>query len=394
MSGFSFTLPTGQPFEIKGPPGLTFEQAKQIFDKQAGTGALVGFKPGDALSAATQAAAGLASAQAQLGQALSGITGALGGGLSSSVGQIGSIVTGAAGAIGSIATQALSTITKSISGTAVTNGIDVADFSKQATALAPLGSLDIPQMTGVLAQAKNMVGQAFTAITNSKGVGQFGFDAKQLETAGILKPGISNLLAQGASTLTSVLKSPNVFTGAEGITSIENLLDSPATQDRIQQTLMAGGVAVLDSIGVPTAVLSASGLAGMALNAAKSVPNVESLIKGLPMPADIKADMIATIRDAAFAVDLTDGNIPDVFKELEIPIVAVGTVDRGTLDAAATRILGSDKIPVPSFGELPAAAAAASEQLTAAATQLVGNINIPSFNIPNINIPSFNIPGI
>jgi len=55
-------------FEVKGPPGMTFEQAKAIFDKQVKTGALVGFKPGDTLSAATQAADGLASAQAQLAQ--------------------------------------------------------------------------------------------------------------------------------------------------------------------------------------------------------------------------------------------------------------------------------------------------------------------------------------
>ena len=37
-------------FEIKGPPGMTFEQAKAIFDKQVKTGALVGFKSGDTLS--------------------------------------------------------------------------------------------------------------------------------------------------------------------------------------------------------------------------------------------------------------------------------------------------------------------------------------------------------
>jgi hypothetical protein len=59
MSIFNFTNPVnGQPFEIKGPPGLSFDQAKAIFDKQVSAGSLVGFKKGDVLSAATQAADG------------------------------------------------------------------------------------------------------------------------------------------------------------------------------------------------------------------------------------------------------------------------------------------------------------------------------------------------
>ena len=48
MAGFIFSLPNGQPFEIKGPPGLNADQAKAIFDKQAASGSLVGLKAGDA----------------------------------------------------------------------------------------------------------------------------------------------------------------------------------------------------------------------------------------------------------------------------------------------------------------------------------------------------------
>jgi len=75
MAGISYTF-NGQLFEIKGI-GLTAEQLKAIGDQQAATGSLIGLRPGDVLSAATQAQAGLQSAQAQVGQALSGVTGAL-----------------------------------------------------------------------------------------------------------------------------------------------------------------------------------------------------------------------------------------------------------------------------------------------------------------------------
>jgi hypothetical protein len=69
---------TSSTFKVKGPPGLTAEQAFAIFKKQADTGSLVGFKPGDSLSAASQAADGLASAQAALQQAQGGVSGSLG----------------------------------------------------------------------------------------------------------------------------------------------------------------------------------------------------------------------------------------------------------------------------------------------------------------------------
>ena len=57
MSEFKFSLDAaGEVFTVKAPPGMTFDQAKAIFDKQASTGSLTGLKIGDALSSATQAA--------------------------------------------------------------------------------------------------------------------------------------------------------------------------------------------------------------------------------------------------------------------------------------------------------------------------------------------------
>ena len=101
MAQFSFTSSDGKPFSIKGPDGLTREQAEAIFQKQDATGSLVGFNPGDSLSAATQAADGLASAQGALAQAQSGLTGALGGvGSVASVGSISSTLASAGGAMG------------------------------------------------------------------------------------------------------------------------------------------------------------------------------------------------------------------------------------------------------------------------------------------------------
>ena len=443
-TGSAPTNPDGsaKTFAIKGPPGLTREQAFAIFKKQAGTGGLVGFKPGETLSAATQAADGLAGAQAMVAQAQSGVTGglnvgnfasglsasgvdlatgripsvdaafargginggagafssvlgsvagglgaaggALGGslagiapGLTAAVGpavssvtgslggiagssQVGAALVGASGAQGSVAVTSIQTINKTISGLAVTSPINTADFTKiagglnPAGALAGLGPMSVPEVNGVLAQAKNLVNQASSVLSNTKGLGSFGLDAGQLETAGYVKPGTRALLAAGTNVFANVIKSPAVWTGKDGIKSAADLLKNVPKQSQIQQDLMAKGVAGLAAVGVPVKNLSSQGLAGMALNAAKDLPSAEAFAKGLPIPGDatgsVQAAFSSAVRDGAFAVNLVQTKIPAEFKQQDIPVPAANTVNRATLDAASTRVIGDDKVPPPNYG--------------------------------------------
>jgi hypothetical protein len=428
MSTFKFTLPNGKPFEIKGPPGLSLDQAKAIFDKQAATGSLVGIKPGEVLSAATQAAQGLPGAQALVAQAQSGIVGALGAGIPGAAGAIGSLskavgaaggalngslsgvaagltgavgaavtnftgdatkslgglnipgasaltgalgsasgltaglasaldsgksLTSVAGSIGSAASTAIGTINKTLT-SAVTDPINIADFAKETPALTSIGSMNEGVTTGVLAQAKKLVGQASDALTVEKGLGAFGFGAEQLEKAGILKPGVSKLLVGGAASITSLLKSPAAFTGKDGIKSVTDLLNNPAKQAGIQQELMAQGVSGLKALGVPTDLLSPQGLAGTALNAAKSIPGAEAFLKGLPIPDDpagaIAAAFSANVRDGAFAANLSQAKIPPAFKAEVTPTPAADTVNRDTVNAASARVVGNPKVPEPNYG--------------------------------------------
>ena len=400
---------TSSTFSLKGPEGLTREQAFAIFKKQADTGSLVGFKPGESLSAASQAADGLASAQSALQQAQGSLAGALGGvGSVASLGSISTSLGGAGGALGgslaataagltaavgpavsaisgalskissgvtagqplvsaaviqgSTAVSSVQTINKTISGFPVTNPINTADFSKVASsitgagAVSGIGPMSIPEVNGVLAQAKNLVGQASNTLSNDKGLGSFGFDLKQLETAGYVKPGVAALAAlssQGASLFASVAKSPAAWTGKDGIKSAGDLLGNAGKQSQIQQDLMTKGVAGLGAVGIPVQNLSSQGIAGMALNAAKSLPNAEAFAKGLPIPGDatgaVQAAFSSAVRDGAFAVNLVNTKIPTAFKQQDIPVPKSDTVNRATLDAASIRVVGDDKIPVPSY---------------------------------------------
>jgi len=407
MAEFSFTSSDGKPFTIKGPEGLTRDQAEAIFKKQDSTGSLVGFKPGDSLSAASQAASGLASAQGALQQAQGGLAGALGSvGSIAPLGSIGTALGGAGGALGgslagtaagltaaigpavsaasgaisstiagavdagkalvsaaviqgSTAVAAIQNINKTITGVPVTNPINTADFSKVASgytsdgAVSGIGPMSIPEVNGVLAQAKNLTGQASSTVSNTKGLGVFGLDLKQLETAGFIKPGVAALAAQGASLFSSVAKSPAAWTGKDGIKSAGDLLGNAGKQSQIQQDLMTKGVAGLGAVGIPVQNLSSQGIAGMALNAAKSLPNAEAFAKGLPIPGDatgaVQAAFSSAVRDGAFAVNLVNTKIPTAFKQQDIPVPKSDTVNRATLDAASTRVVGDPKIPTPSY---------------------------------------------
>jgi|694.fasta_scaffold02880_3 hypothetical protein len=426
-------------FAVKGPPGLTREQAFEIFKKQVNTGALVGFKSGDSLSAATQAADGLASAQSALLQAQSGLTGSIGAfttslsasGVDLATGRIASVdaafarggINGAAGSfvnvIGSLqpglgaaggadrgsltqtaagltaavgpavsavsgavslipgaadagkplvnavvtqsstAIAAIQTINKTITEIPVTNPINTADFTKFASgvigtgAVSGIGPMGVAEVNGVLAQAKNLVAQDAAAISNDKGLGTFGLDLAQLEAAGYVKPGTRALAEKGASLFSTVIKSPAAWTGKDGIKSATDLLSNPSKQSLIQQDLMTKGVADLAAVGVPVQNLSSQGIAGMALNAAKDLPSAEAFAKGLPIPGDatgqVQAAFSSAVRDGAFAVNLVNTKIPTAFKQQDIPVPQVDTVNRATVDAASTRVVGDEKVPVPSY---------------------------------------------
>ena len=402
MSKFSFEF-NGQTFEVNAPTGATYEQAKAVFDQQTASGGLTGFKVGDALSPATQVAGGLAAAQSQLTQGLAAVTSQLPSGtnlssLTASIGAFGqsagtqvasalqggaaafnSLTTGASGAtafisstlsgagagfslpstsaitgaltgaaarVGSLASTAVGTISGLIE-RSPTNGINAADFAKQGPALGVLGSMSLPDVTSTLAQASKLVGQGADTISNALGAGKFGLDASQLERSGLIKPGTTaTFLGQDSNDLVGVLKSPTVWTGKDGVKSLDGLLSNDGLQNKIQQSLMTSGVADLKSLGIPTDNLTPQALSGLATNAAKSVSDTLDWAKNTPgLPADIKSNFDAAAVNGAFAVNLAQTKIDPSLLQEYTPVAAVDTVDTKTLNAAAKRIIGNTKVP-------------------------------------------------
>lgn len=353
----STTLPgdTSKTFEVNGPPGMTREQAFEIFKKQANTGGLDGFNPGDILSAQTQAADGLASAQAELQQSFAGFPGTDKGvqnqfaSIAESAKQ--SIAAGNTGSLQSRITngggilQQTGVKVGSLFGTPVTNGITTSDFAKTATALVPMAGLSTTDVRATMASVGASTGQDFSQVTNSVGCGKYGFDATQLESAGLLKPGTaSSFLSNNNNTLTDVLKSPAVWTGKGGINNLDSLLSNPAAQNLTQQNLMSNGLSVAGSLGVPINSLKPKDLGGVAANFSKSGAAGADWIKG-QLPADKQADFDQQWKNAQFAVGSADEKFNDAMLQQAPPGEATDTVNRETLTAALGRVFGNDKIP-------------------------------------------------
>ena len=343
MSTFIFDY-LGKKFNIQGPPGATEAEARAVFDQQSKTGALVGLNPGDIVGAATQAAGGVPGVAGIVGQALSGVPGSTTGATGTTFNAAGKSFVSSTGSLSSLAQQTVSRA-GSLFNTPVTNGITTADFATTAPALVPMAGLSTTDVRATLASVGTATGQDFSQVTNAVGCGKYGFDVTQLETAGLLKPGTAGTyLSQGSNDLTTVLKSPAVWTGKGGINNLDSLLSNPAAQNLTQQNLMSSGLAAASTLGVPVNSLNPKELGGVASVFSKDSAAGTSWIKGQLPPAQ-QADFDAKFKDAQFAIGSADSSFNDAMLQEAPPGEAVDTVNRETLTAAMSRVFGNDKIP-------------------------------------------------
>jgi hypothetical protein len=326
-----------------------------------------------------------------LNSALSGITGSLNSlstisskipGIDPSFGQgisaLSTALTGQAAQIGSLANDTLKTIQTSITGTPL-NGINLSDFINQGPSLGAISNLSQENVTATLAQASKLVGQNADQLSNALGLGKFGLDASQLERSGFLKPGTVTAFLDTAKTdLSSLLGSPLPWTGKDGINGVTDLLGSGEMQDKIQQGIMSLGVKDLGQIGIPVDSLTPEALSGLATSAAKSVTDtldalqtgglsdaIGGLSGGLSVDSfsgigslgdlsaigslgglsDITSSFGSIMSNSSFSVSFVSEKVEPPVKQQEIPPAATDTVNSSTLNAAANRVIGNDKVP-------------------------------------------------
>ena len=340
MSIFNFTTPDGQKIQVVGPSNASLAEARAIFEKQLNTGSLVGITPGTVLDALSQAKAGLTSAYAQATEGFS----------------LGTNITDAVTAISQGAAGAK---LPNLTGIPVVNPINAADFVKQSVSQLNIGAMGPAQIQGLVAQAGAATGQAADIITNEKGLGKFGLDASQLQTAGLIKPGVADQIAQDATQFKSILSSPSVWTGKSGVTDIDKLLDNSALQSQTQQKLMDTSLTQLKQLGTVTGSESVKELGAIVQTATKFGAGAATAFVNGTAPSNLINQLTETAKQAEFSTafaalnaELAGGGNP-LQSGIQQAKGFANTVNRKTVNAGTSSIIGNAKIPAINFGADP-----------------------------------------
>lgn len=338
MSIFKFTRPDGKIFEIQGPANATFDQAKAIFDKQLASGGLTGIPVGGVVNAVTQAAGGLSSALAQIGPQAAALTKQIGG--------------------------AINLPTKL--GALIPNAISVSNFVNTKISSLNIGTIASNQIQGLVAQASASVNQAANAITNAKGLGQFGLDANQLQLSGLIKPGIADQIKQVPDKFKEILSSPTSWTGKFGAVNLDSVLNNSGLQTRVQQGLMNTNFDQLKQLGTIKGTEIASQLGPLLNTATKFGAATATAWLNGKATGDLVNKMNNFATSAQFGQAFADVNaaVAGGGNPLQAGVVAAkgftSTVNRTNVNQATSAIIGDSNIETPDFSPAAAAPVAAT----------------------------------
>jgi hypothetical protein len=181
--------------------------------------------------------------------------------------------------------------------------------------------------------------------------------------------------------LTEVLSAPGIFTGLNGINSVNDFLNSASAQAGAMSDLLKQGFDSLTASGVITPPVTASisalkgqiytqsGLLSLSQLSASTglsfdissltsgLPSLSSLTTGLPSLGSLTAGL-PNFSSLSKLTDLLGSGASGILGGVSDSLVAAtqpaagfsNTVNRATVDVATAKIFGSNKIPVPSLG--------------------------------------------
>lgn len=363
MSQFKYTLPSGKKFIVNGPDGATQLQADKIFYEQVAAGSLIGYQPGDTLT------------NPQIEFEKFGIS---------------RLERGTAGVEDNIILAAISGLpivapSPKLVNIPVAEPITQVDVGVVSRGLkpTPVGPLSPTEVEAVEAQKINLVNQDYRVITREKGIGKYGFNCIQLEKTGYVKPSTSQIFLNVTSenqpnpeNFVSVMQSPSVWTGKNGVIALQNILDNEQLQNQIYNELMLIGYKALVANGtivernttavdvtVPVEYVDASPYAevstaitngvledsGALINLAATYgPEAASAWSaGQSVPSVELMDTLAKSSQSAinFALNFLSGLVTGV----KSAVGYANTINRDTVDGAVNRIIGNPKIQPPAY---------------------------------------------
>jgi len=398
MSQFEYTLPSGASFVMQAPQGTTQSQADLIFYSQVAAGALVGFVPGQSISAAPSSLAKFELSRLDRGVA----------GVDDTV--ILAIVNGLP-----TATQIPPLIDVPLENPITQS--DIAEITSTGFTAPPIGSLTSNQTQALMAQVANSVNQPSTQATDDVGIGRYGFSCQQLEMAGYVKPGTWQRFLQNTSnTLTQVLDAPGIWTGLNGIDNLTEFLNNINAQNDAQARLMVNGYNSLQAVGVitPPASAPASTVRGRVYtgnnqsltSTTTTVTNeLNSRVAALVTNSSrygtqLTSQWASATSPGAAPIKQNNSNLA-AYAGIGIGLLSkIPNLNLGSIFSGGTPSLPSVKTAMDALGKASQFASTAASTLQRGLSNLsVGNVSLPSLSsltagLPNLSSLTGNLPSI
>ena len=237
--------------------------------------------------------------------------------------------------------------------------IQTSDFAvSDKPTIRAVGSVDMDELRGLMAQTVKDVGQNLGEFSVDKGVGKYGLQLENLELAGYLKPNVAKRFVndKSYSTLNAVLKSTNSWTGKNGADSIGEFLKSSELQAKVQEDLLTNTLSKLKGAGLVRGTESARDLGPLlSAGARHGADNVIAWATNkAPMSEgqSISADISNTVKNARFAIDYVNEKLKIDTKVFGAPGNYRNTTSRTRLDQDTANIIGDPKIQRPKYTDV------------------------------------------
>lgn len=176
----------------------------------------------------------------------------------------------------------------------------------------------------------------------TQGIGIYGQTPAGLTLTGYLKPGTLNLITSPAMTIT-VLNTPAVWTGQNGIESLLDYLNDPVLQNLAQIDIMTGAFQGLLDAGILTGGESARYQATFLQPATRYGVNAVISWVNNTTSTDLTNNILLVARQAQYAIDFVDTYASVLNAGIDIPGFE-NTVERQDLDQAVTDIIDNPKV--------------------------------------------------
>jgi hypothetical protein len=235
--------------------------------------------------------------------------------------------------------------------------INSGDYEAQSNSTTSVGKIPPEKVTGMVAQSSKLVTQGTNEISNTLGVGKFGFSAPELEDAGFLKPGTSEFfLKDSTADLNTVLSSSSVWSGAQGINGVSDFLNNESIQDITKTDLFNKGLSKLQNAGIVTGLETESSLAGLVSGASKfgvdavkkwtqGADDIGQTLAGSFSTKITSADMNSVVRGGQYAIDLASDKLSNAVQGFSTGTGGVvNTTIRNSIDSAVQSGIASQKV--------------------------------------------------